>query len=415
MNAQKIIIILGGGMGGLVVANKLKEKAGSNARIVLIDKSKTHIYAPSFLYLMLGKRRPDKIQRPLALLKRKGIEFINEEIIKIDLESKLIKTQNQNLQYEYLVISLGAELAPEKIPGLAESGCNLYELKGVEKLRDDLKNFEGGKAIIVIASLPFKCPAAPYEAAFLLDEYFQKKGIRDKTEISIFTPEILPLPATGLEIGRAVAGMLAERKIGFNPETNLISVDPQKGELRFSAQGGSASGGENGDTANSLTTRTTGFDLLIFIPPHQGPKVVRDSGLGNEAGWITVDKKTLKIRAPEQSSVRDFAPHDKVFAIGDVIAATVASGKPRPKAGVFAHYEAEVVAENIARELKGLPADREYDGHASCFLEVGYGKAGFASGNFYAEPAPIVKMKQPGRLWRLGKILFEKYWLWKWF
>lgn len=385
MNAQKTIIILGGGMGGLVAANELRKKASKNARIVLIDKSQTHIFAPSFLYLMLGKRQAEKIQRPLSLLRRKGIEFINEEIIKIDLENKLIKTQNQNLQYDYLIVSLGAELAPEKIPGIAESGYNLYALKGVENLRDDLKNFSGGKVVIVISSLPFKCPAAPYEAVFLLDERFQKRGVGGRTEINIYTPETLPFPAAGQDIGKAVARMLAERKIGFNPETKLVSVNPQKRELQF----------ENGETAN--------FDLLIFIPPHQGPKVTRDSGLGNEAGWIPVDKKTLKTK------------YDKVFAIGDMIATTVASGKPRPKAGVFAHYEAEVVAENITQELKGLPADREYDGHASCFLEVGYGKAGFASGNFYNEPAPAVNMKPPARMWHWGKIFFEKYWLWKYF
>lgn len=382
---MQTIIILGGGTGGLVAANELKKKAGRDVRIVLIDKSKTHIYAPSFLYLMLGKRQPDKIQKPLSLLRRKGIEFINEEILKIDPERKLVVTQNQNLQYDYLIISLGAELAPEKIPGLAASGYNLYALNGVEKLRDDLNNFSGGKVAVVISSLPFKCPAAPYEAAFLLDEYFRKRGVSGKTEINIYTPETLPLPAAGQTIGKAVAGMLAARKIGFNPEVKLVSVNPQKKELQF----------ENGKTAN--------FDLLIFIPSHQGPKVVKSSGLGNEAGWIPVDKKTLKTK------------YDKVFAIGDVIAATVASGKPRPKAGVFAHYEAKVVSENITRELKGLSADKKYDGRASCFLEAGYGKAGFASGNFYAEHSPVVSMKSPARIWHWGKILFEKYWLWKWF
>jgi sulfide:quinone oxidoreductase len=382
---MQTIIILGGGTGGLVAANELKKKAGEKARVILIDKNPHHIYTPSFLWLMLGKRKAEKIQKPLSLLRRKDIEFINEEIIKIDPENKLVKTQNQSLQYNYLIVSLGAELAPEKIPGLTESGYNLYALKGVEKLRDALENFSGGKIAVVISSLPFKCPAAPYETAFLLNERFQERGIGGKTEINIYTPETLPLPAAGLDIGKAVAEMLAERKIGFNAETKLVSVNPQKKELQF----------ENGKTAN--------FDLFIFIPPHQGPKVVRDSGLSNEAGWITVDKETLETK------------YDKVFAIGDVIAVTVASGKPRPKAGVFAHYEAKVVAENITRELQGLLADRKYDGRASCFLETGFGKAGFAYGNFYHEPAPAIKMKSPGRIWHWGKILFEKYWLWKWF
>lgn len=382
---QKTIIILGGGTGGLVAANELKKKAGKNARVVLIDKNKTHIYAPAFLYLMLGKRRAEKIQKPLSLLKRKRIEVVNKQITKIDPADKTVKTQGGDYKYDYLIISLGAELASEKVPGLAQSGYNLYDLNEVERLRDDLKNFAGGKVAIVISSLPFKCPAAPYEAAFLLDEYFQKKGIRDKTEISIFTPEALPMPAAGPENGKAIKAMVEARNIKFNPEVQLVSVDPRTKKLTFE---------KNNDES---------FDLLMYVPPHRGPKVIRDSGIGNEMGWIPVDKKTLKTK------------YENVFAIGDITAITLASGKPLSKAGVFAHFEAEVVVENIVSEIKGLPAKKEYDGRAFCFLELGFGKAGFAGGNFYAEPAPVVKMKHPGRLWHWGKILFEKYWLWKWF
>lgn len=390
MAEQKTIIILGGGTGGLVAANKLRKKADKNTKVILIDKNETHIYAPSFLYLMLGKRLPKKIQKPLSLLKRKGIEFVNDELVKIDPENKTVKTQKHDFQYDYLIISLGAELTPEKIPGLSQSGFNLYELSEVERLRDNLKTFSGGKVAIVISSLPFKCPAAPYEAAFLLDEYFQKKGIRSKTEISVFTPEMLPMPAAGPENGKAIKKMIEARNIKFNPELGLVSVDPNKKELTFSVTDGESD-------------RNVEFDLLIFVPPHQGPKVVKDSGMGNEMGWIPVDSKTLKTK------------YKNVFAIGDNAAVTLVSGKPLSKAGVFAHFEAEVVVENIIREIKGLSNDSNYDGHAFCFLELGFGKAGFASGNFYAEPAPVVNLKRPGRLWHWGKVLFEKYWLWKWF
>ena len=385
MNLQKTIIILGGGTGGLVAANKLKKKAGKNARVILIDKSQNHIYAPSFLWLMLGKRRAEKIQKPLSLLKRKGVEVVNGEVVRIDPANKVVRTRSSDYKYDYLIISLGAELAPEKISGLAQSGYNLYELREVERLRDDLKNFQGGKIAIAISSLPFKCPAAPYEAAFLLDEYFQKKGIRDKTEISIFTPEMLPMPAAGPENGEAIKAMVEARNIKFNPEVQLVSVDQNTKKLIFEKN------------------KEEDFNLLVYVPSHQGPKVIKDSEIGNEMGWIPVDKKTLKTK------------YENVFAIGDIAAITLVSGKPLSKAGVFAHFEAEVVVENIISEIKGLPVKKEYDGHAFCFLELGFGKAGFASGNFYADPAPIVKMKRPGRIWHLGKILFEKYWLWKWF
>ena len=382
---QKTIIILGGGSGGLVAAHKLKGKLGKRTRVILIDKNETHTYAPSFLYVMLGKRRAANIQRPLSSLRSKGIEFINEEVVNIDPGAKTVKTKSQNLQYDYLVVSLGAELVPEKIPGLAQGGYNLYELGGVERLRDRLPSFPGGRVAIVISSLPFKCPAAPYEAAFLLDEYFQKTGIRNKTEISIFTPEALPMPATGPENGKIVRRMLDARNIQFNPEVQLASVDPSKREIVFD---------EN---------KTESFDLLVYVPPHQGPRVMKDSRIGNEIGWIPVDKRTLKTK------------YENVFAIGDIAAIALVSGKPLPKAGVFAHFEAEVVAENIAAEIQGILYRKEYDGRAFCFLELGFGKAGFAGGNFYDEPVPSVILRRPGRIWHWGKVLYEKYWLWKWF
>ena len=232
---MKQILILGGGTEGLVVANELRKKLGREHKIILIDKNEKHIYAPSFLWLMLGKRRAEEIQKPLNLLRKKWIDFINEEIIKIIPEKKLVKTTGNEFNYDYLVISLGAELAPEKIKNISKAGYNLYQLEDVEKLRDDLKVFQGGKVCIVISALPFKCPAAPYEAAFLLDEYFSKKRIRGKTEISIFTPETLPMPAAGQEIGEAIRSMLESRNINFTPEVQLVSVDSDKKELKFKA------------------------------------------------------------------------------------------------------------------------------------------------------------------------------------
>ncbi len=385
MTEQKTVVILGGGTGGLVAAYQLKKQSGNQTRVILIDKNPNHVYSPSFLWLMLGKRSAKQIQKPLARLTRRGIEFVRDEIVRVNVENRIVLTATQSFHYDYLIVALGADLAPEKVPGLEKSGYNLYELQEVERLRDDLKSFSGGKVAVVISSLPFKCPAAPYEASFLLDEYFQKTGVRDQTEINIFTPEPFPMPVTGPENGKTVRELVESRNIKFNPEVQLVSVDPNMKQLVF----------ENG--------RNESFDLLVYIPPHQGPKVVRESEIGNELGWLPVDGTTLKTK------------YDHVFAIGDVAAISLVSGKPLPRAGVFAHLEAEVVVKNIVAEIKGLPADKKFDGHAFCFLELGYGKAGFASGNFYAEPVPFVALKRPGRLWHWGKVLFEKYWLWKWF
>ncbi|PIN87457.1 hypothetical protein COV12_03730, partial [Candidatus Woesearchaeota archaeon CG10_big_fil_rev_8_21_14_0_10_32_24] len=285
---MKQILILGGGIGGLVVANKLRKKLGKEHKIMLIDKNDKHIYAPSFLWVMEGKRNAEKIQRPLEFLKRKGISFVNEKVVKIEPEKKIVRTNKNNFNYDYLIISLGAELVPKNIKGLSKAGYNLYQIEEVERLRDDLKKFHGGLVSIVISSLPFKCPAAPYEAAFLLDEYFSKKRIRGKTEINIFTPETLPMPSAGPENGKIIKSMLESRNINFTPEFQLVSVDSDKKELKF----------KEGKIVN--------YDMLIFVPPHQGPRVIKDSKLGNETGWIPVDKNTLKTR------------YDNVFAIGDV-------------------------------------------------------------------------------------------------
>lgn len=381
----KTTVILGGGIGGVVAANDLRRKLERRHRVILIDRNDQHVYAPSFLWLMLGKRQQHSIQKPLHLLMRKGIDVVNAEITGIDPGGKTVKTARGVFDYDYLVISLGAELAAEKVPGLAESGYNLYMIQDVERLRHDLKDFPGGRVSIVVSSLPFKCPAAPYEAAFLLDEYFKRRGIRAQTEISVLTPEPFPMPAAGPENGKAIRAMLEGRNIKYRPEVQLASVDARKRELRF-----------DGDIVES-------FDLLIFVPPHQGPGAIRDSNMGNEAGWIPVDRETFSTR------------FDGVFAIGDCAAVTLDSGKPLPKAGVFAHSEAHIVTDNIAAEIKGLPQDKKYDGQAYCFLETGYGKAGFAGGNFYSRPAPAIKMRPPGRIWYLGKILLEKYWMWRWF
>jgi len=382
---MKQILILGGGIGGLVAANKLRKKLSKEHKIMLIDKNDKHIYAPSFLWVMEGKRNAEKIQKPLEFLKRRGISFVNEKVVKIEPEKKIVRTNKNKFNYDYLIISLGAELVPENIKGLSQAGYNLYQIEEVERLREDLKEFKGGKVAIVISSLPFKCPAAPYEAAFLLNEYFSKKGIRSKTDIRIYTPEILPMPSAGPENGKIIKSLLESRSINFTPEVQLVSVDSNKKELKFKEE------------------KIFNYNMLIFVPPHQGPKVIKDSKLGNEASWIPVDKNTLKTK------------YDNVFAIGDVASITLDSGKPLSKAGVFAHFEAEVVAENIVAEINGLNSNKKYDGQAYCFLELGYGKSGFAGGNFYSKPAPMIKMRRPGRVWHWGKILLEKYWFWRYF
>jgi len=381
----KNIVVLGGGVGGLVAANRLRKKLGREHKVFLVDRRIKYEFTPSFLWLMMGWRRADQIVRDLTRLGRKGIEYINAEVTKIDPTNRTVKTTVKDFNYDYLIVSLGAELAPEAVPGFSESAYNIYDRVGVEMLRDALQVFSFGTLPVLITSLPFKCPAAPYEAALLADHYLRKKRLRDKVDLQVYTPEGLPMPVAGPVVGNAVKQILEQRNIGFNPTMKVVSIDQKKKEVTF----------EKGEKTN--------FDLIIGVPPHRSPNVVKEAELTDQTGWVPVDKGKLTTR------------FDDLYAIGDVSSIKLPSGKMLPKAGVFAHFEAEVVAHNIVADIYGIGTQREFEGNGYCFLETGFGKAGMATGNFYADPEPQVKLRRAHWMWHWGKILFEKYWLWRWF
>ncbi len=388
--SQKVICVLGGGIGGVVAANTLKKTLGGTGRVILIDKNPDHVYAPSFLWVLAGSREPEQIKRPLARLERKGIEFINESVSSIDPEKKSLTAGAQTIDYDYLVLSLGAESNMSAIPGLDEAAINLYTLAGIEGLKKTLAEFKQGEVILLIPSNPYKCPAAPYEAAFLLDTLLRGGKARGKISINIFTVEPLPMPGAGPKIGQTIKELLESRDIGFNPNIEVESIEPASKEITF----------KDGQKARA--------DLLVTIPPHQAPDVVKEAGLTNEAGWVPVDKNSLETRVKN------------VYAIGDVTTIKLDGRyKPEkplmlPKAGVFAHEEALVVAARIAADIKGESPKSEFTGHGSCMLELGDGTAGYANGDFYAVPHPLVEMKKPSRKWHYYKIIFEKYWFWRW-
>lgn len=378
----KRIVILGGGIGGLVVANRLRKKLAREHEIILVDRKTRHEFNPSFLWVLTGEREVPQVCKDLQLLEKKGIQYLNAEVQNIDVRNKQVKTSVKSISYDFLVIALGAELSPESIPGLSDSGYNLYQLEEIPKLRDFIKGFTSGILVIIVCKLPFKCPAAPYESALLMDYLLREKGLRDKIKIKLFTPEGIPMKVAGLKIGEAVKQMLRERGIIFNPNQQLTSIDPKKKEVHFK-------------------DKKENFDLLVYIPPHKVPKVLEKTDLLSEGGWVGVNPKTLETKFP------------RVFALGDVVNIKLPSGLPLPKAGVFAHGEAEIVAKNIIAQVNEEEPRHEFEGKGSCFLEIGYGKAAYAFGNFYHQPEPQVKMKGPGRIWHWGKVLFEKWWLWR--
>jgi len=378
-------VVLGGGTGGLVAARELQRRGPAGHRVVLVDRSAEHTYQPSLLWQMIGERRPEQFRRPLNRLERKGIVFHRADVEELDLDDKVVRTSLADLDYDSLVVSLGAQLAPETVPGFEQMACNLYTSEGSARIHAALEDLDEGTIAVLITAMPFKCPAAPYEAAFLAESFLRRKGIRRNVEIHLFTPEHAPMPVAPAAIGDSIADMLAARGIHYHPLFTFKELRPETREVV-------ASDG-----------RSQKVELLIGVPPHKAPDVVRSSALLGVSGFIHADARTLQ------------TDHEDVYAIGDVATVRLPNDKALPKAGVFAHSEAKVVAERISDKLDGKTSHATFEGKGYCWIELGDGRAGFAGGEFYAEPEPRLKMRRPGRPLHWGKVAFEKWWLHHWF
>lgn len=385
MTDHKTTVILGGGVGGVVTARALRKELPDEHRVIVVDRERNHLFAPSLLWLMTGQRSASKIVRPLSRLTKKGIEVIHSEIERIDPAARRVYLTDGHIDADYLVVSLGAELAPEVIPGLAEAGHSFYTLAGAESLNDALEELDGGRIVVLTATPGYKCPAAPYEAAMLILDYCAKTGIGDKTQVELYAAEPGPMGVTGPEGSAGVRRMVEGAGVIYHPEHQVVEVDPQARRIMF----------DNGTTAD--------FDLLAYVPPHRAPRVVRDAGLVDDSGWIPVDPRTMNTRFAD------------VYGIGDVTGIVLKMGKPLPMAGVFAERQGEAVAHNIAMDITGTGSPKEFDGHGECFIETGGGKAGFGGGNFYADPTPQIAFRKVGRRWHIGKVLFERNWFRKYF
>lgn len=296
-----------------------------------------------------------------------------------------MRVAGQEIAADYMVVALGAELAPETIPGLAEAGHNFYTLHGAQSLNRERAELRQGHLAVLVGGTPFKCPAAPYEAAMLLEADTRKRGVHPAVTVDLYTPEPGPMLTAGPEVSAKLRQLVESRGVRLHTEHMVTEVDPSARLIRF----------KNGAAAP--------FDLLAYVPPHCAPAVVRAAGLAGESGWVPVNRQTLETKFPG------------LYAIGDLTGIPLASGRPLPKAGVLAHGEAEVVASNIVSAITGAGASRAFEGHGSCFIEIGDNRAGFGSGNFFAEPAPQLRLRPPGYLLHLGKVAYEKYWLYRWF
>ena len=378
---SRTALVLGAGLGGMVAAQALRRLLSKDDRVVLVEREARHVFPPSLLWLMVGARSAEAISRPCEHAARPGIELVRGEVSAIDPAAKTAVVNGATLRGDALVIALGAEYAPQAVPGLANAGLCIYTLEGATAIRAALEQFQGGRLVVLTATPAYKCPAGPYEAALLVENFLRQRGRRDSVTMDFYAAEPGPMMVAGPAVSAGVCAMVEAHGIGYHPEHQVKSVDAKARRIGFA----------NGKSAD--------FDLLLYVPPHRAPEAVKAAGLTSESGWIPVDRHTLVTKHPD------------VYAIGDINVIPLKMGRPLPKAGVFAHGQAEAVAHNIAHAWTGKGEPKRFDGHGMCFIETGGGRAGMGSGNFYAEPLPEVRLRQPGLLWHGAKVLYEKYWL----
>jgi sulfide:quinone oxidoreductase len=394
IDGMKRIVILGGGTGGTLLANRLRRAYRPEAaEIVVVDRDDAHVYQPGLLFVPFGRAEARRLSRPRWRQLRSGISYCQTTIDHVDIEKDRVYLQNGNaLGYDVLVVATGARLLPEETDGLTGSGWQrnvftFYTPEGAEALRQALDRFAGGHLVVGIVDMPIKCPVAPLEFCFLADDYFRRRGIRDRVDLTYVTP--LDGAFTKPVASRRLGGLLAAKGIELVTEFSTGTVQ---------AAGEPGGGGR----LISYDDREVPFDLAVIVPLHGGAGYVgRSPGLGDELGFIPVDPHTLQAKVKPN-----------VFALGD------ATDVPASKAGSVAHFEGEMLAGNVRRFLAGEPLAASFDGHTNCFIETGGGKALLIDFNYDTEPLTGhypgrlgLPLLRPSRLNHLGKLAFQQlYW-----
>ncbi len=379
MRTPRTVLILGAGVGGLVAARRLRARLPRGDRVVVVDRAERHLFQPSLLWVLSGARQADRIQRPLDRLAARGIDVVRGTVTAIDAATRTAVVDGQSIPADAMILALGAELAPERIPGLAAAGHNLYTAQGATAFHAALVSAPASRVALLTAGPLYRCPAAPYEAAMLTVDTLRRRGANPT--VTLYAAEPGPMGTAGPDVSAAVRAMVEAAGVNYQPSRQVVLADSTTRTLTF-ADGSRES-----------------FDILGFVPPHVLPASLASSGLVGEHGWVMADPHTLETTAPG------------VYAIGDNVGIPLPSGKLLPKAGVFAHAQAEVVADAIVATWSGRAATRRFDGAGACFIETGRGRAGFGSGNFYAAPMPTMRFHAAARWWHWGKVLFEKRWL----
>lgn len=351
------VLILGAGTAGTMMANRLVKVLPATWRVTVLDRDDQHVYQPGLLFLPFGMYRDDELTRPRHQTLDPRVELRLAEIDRIDPSARTVGlVGGEQVRYDWLIIATGSRVVPEATPGLTGPGWrdtafDFYTVDGARALRGALDRFTGGRVVVNIAELPIKCPVAPLEFLFLAEAYFTQRGLRDKVEIVYATPleGAFTKPVASAHLG----GMLAQRGIGVVGDFAVAEVDGGRCVLK------------------AYDGREEPYDLLVTIPVHAGAQVIADAKLGDAGAWVPTDKHTLAARG-----------HDRVFVIGD------ATDLPSSKAGAVAHFQSDVLVDNLLRAIAGRPLAPEFDGHANCFIETGYGKAMLIDFNYTTEPLP---------------------------
>ncbi|MEI7742272.1 MAG: FAD/NAD(P)-binding oxidoreductase [Chloroflexota bacterium] len=388
------VVVLGGGVGGTLTANltarKLKrEIAAGEAAVTVVDASGAHAYQPGYMYIAMGNERPENLVRPERSLLDKNVGLLVDTVTGIDTAGQKVTLGSGTvLAYDQLVIATGSRIVPEEMAGFDTEAHHFYSAEAAAKLRSALDGFTGGRIVIGIAGIPYKCPPAPLEVAFLVESELRERGLRDKTEMTFLSPinraftiesvsematPILSGKGIRLELLAGVGEIDAERKVVI---TDAFEEHP--------------------------------YDLLICVPPHRGAQVVVDAGLAPKSGWLPTDRNTLQVKTiarPAPGQADETVPrYANVYALGD------ATDLPLSKAGSTAHFEAPIVAERVAAAVAGREPegkDASYTGKVMCFFEVGDGKGTLLQFDYEHPPKP----PKPNRFWHLGKVVFNKtYW-----
>jgi sulfide:quinone oxidoreductase len=371
------VLVLGAGFGGLELTSRLSEEFGDDADVVLIDKSDGFVFGFSKLEVMFGRADPASVHHAYAGLVKPGVRFVQATIRSIDPVAKRVETDAGAFEGDILVVALGADLDPAATPGLVEGGHEFYTVDGAVALRDVLAAFDGGRVVVGVTSLPFKCPPAPSETALLMHDFLTASGSRDRSTISLVMPLPVPIPPSP-PASELLLGAFAERSIGWYPQRLVGSLDPVRRVAVLS-------------DGTELP-----YDLFLGIPVHRAPAVVVEAGMTVD-GWIPVNPLTLETTFPG------------VYAVGDVTSVGT------PKAGVFAEGQAAVVAERIIAATHEEAGSSEYGGRGMCYLEFGDNQVAKVDVTFLTGQAPTGGLDGPSPAYVADKVEFGRSRVERWF